>query len=136
MANIRTLNKDKYRIGKHRFRELYYHCLQYDDWKEELKHIRNPLKGVSNTGSVSSGTTGNPTMHTAIRSVELSEKCTVIEAAAKAADPELYEFILYAVTHESISFNFLKSQKKIPCERDRYYNSRRKFYFNLDKMKK
>ena len=134
MANVRVLNKAKYKISNFRFRELYYFCLQYEEWREELKNKRNPLKGTKYSGMPTTGAPGNSTMHAAIACEELSRKCEKIEAAAMAADPELYEYIIFAVTHENITFNYLKTQKDIPCERDRYYDSRRKFYFYLDKM--
>lgn len=135
MANVRSLNKDKYNISNYRFRELFYFCLQYEEWKEALKEMRNPLKGLQYSGMPSScsGIPGNPTEKIGIASAELSHKCALIEAAARAADPELYEYIIFAVTHENITFKYLKAQKNIPCERDRYYNSRRKFYYVLDK---
>lgn len=134
MANVRILNKDKYAINKFRFRELYYFCLQYDEWRESLDDMRNTLKGMQYSAMPSSGNPGDPTMKAAIECAEISKKCAAVEAAARAADPDLYEFLLYAVTHENISFNLLKVQKDIPCERDRYYDSRRKFYFHLDKI--
>lgn len=134
MANVRTLNKDKYNISNYRFRELYYFCLQYNEWKKELKEKENPLQGIKYSGMPSSGSVGHPTESSAIECAELSNKCEAVEAAARAADPELYKYILYAVTNENVSFKFLKMQKGIPCERDRYYNSRRKFYFYLDKI--
>ena len=134
MANIRALNKDKYNISNYRFRELYYFCLQYDEWIETLEEIRNPLQGMQYSGMPSSGVPGNPTMKAAMNCAHLSHKCAAVEAAAKEADPELYEYILYAVTHENVTFKFLKMQKNMPCERDRYYSSRRKFYFWLDKI--
>lgn len=134
MANVRAINKNKYRISNYRFRELYYFCLQYEEWKEQLKAKRNPLKGIQYTGMPSSGSPGNPTEKMAIECAALSHKCALIEQAAILADPELWEYILHAVTHEKISFEALKAQKDIPCERDRYYNSRRKFYFILDSM--
>ncbi len=133
MANVRTLNKSKYNISIYRFRELYYFCLQYEEWKEKIKEIRNPLKGMQYSGMPSSGIPSNPTESIAIECAEFSSKCTLIEKAAKEADPELYEYILFAVTHENITFKYLKAKMNIPCERDRYYDSRRKFYFVLDR---
>lgn len=134
MANVRTLNKNKYNISNYRFRELYYFCLQYEEWKEKLQNKRNELRAMQYSAVPASGNyPGNPTEKAAIECAELSHKCAIIEQAAKAADPELHKYILYAVTHEKITFNFLKAQKEMPCERDRYYNSRRKFYFVLDK---
>ena len=67
MANVRSLNKDKYRISNYRFRELYYFCLQYEEWKEELSVKRNPLKGMQYSGMPSSGTPGDPTERIADR---------------------------------------------------------------------
>ena len=133
MANVRGLNKEKFQISNYRFRELYYFCLQYEEWQEQLKDKRNPLKATQISGMPSSGNPGNPTESAAIACAELSAKCRLVEQAAKAADPELWEYIIFAVTHENITFNFLKVQKDFPYERDRYYNSRRKFYFLLDK---
>lgn len=134
MANVRTLNKDKYNISNYRFRELYYFCLQYNEWREMLKQKQNTLQATKYSGMPSSGHISNQTENHGIECAELSNKCAAVEAAARMADPELYNFIIYAVTHENITFNFLKMQKDIPCERDRYYNSRRKFYFMLDKI--
>ena len=134
MPNVRSLNKDKYNISNYRFRELYYFCLQYEEWKQELYNKRNTLQATKYTEMSASGTLGNPTVNNAIECAELSQKCSAVENAAMMADPELYEFIIYAVTNEKISFKFLKMQKGIPCESDRYYNSRRKFYFILDKL--
>lgn len=133
MANVRAINKDKYNISNYRFRELYYFCLQYEEWKQELKEKRNPLKAIQYSEAATSGTPGNPTANIGIECAELSHKCNMIEQAAQAADAELWEYILYAVTNENVTFNFLKTKKNMPCERDRYYNNRRKFYFILDK---
>lgn len=136
MANVRTLNKDKYNISNYRFRELYYFCLQYPEWKQALTAIRNPLKGLAYDSFGSSGLPGDPTMNAAIQGMELANKCQTIERAAELADQELREYIIFAVTHENVTFNSLKNQMDMPCERDRYYNSRRKFYFILDRILK
>ena len=50
--------------------------------------------------------------------------------ADMAADPELYSYILKAVT-EGTTFVVLKSLYGIPCERDMFYDRRRKFYWVL-----
>lgn len=134
MANVRMLNKEKYNISNYRFKELYYFCLQYEEWREKLKDKRNPLKGMEYSGTPSTSAPGNPTANKAIECAELSHKCMIIESAARLADPELYDYIIYAVTQEKITFKYLKMQKGIPCERDRYYNSRRKFYYYLDQL--
>lgn len=133
MANVRSLNKDKYRISNYRFRELYYFCLQYEEWKQELQDKRNPMKSLQYSGMPSAGNTGDPTESAAIACAALSHKINLIEQAAQAADPELWQYIIFAVTHDNITFASLKMQMDIPCERDRYYMSRRKFYAILDR---
>ena len=136
MANVRTLNKDKFNINKYRFRELYYFCLQYNEWRERLKESRNPLNGMQYSGMPGSGVPGDPTMRAGIESAELSKKIDMVIHAAKKADPELYDYIIYAATNENITFKYLKNQMGIPCESDRYYDRRRKFYFYLDQILK
>ena len=34
MPNVRSLNPIKYKMSENRFKEMYFHCLQYDEWKE------------------------------------------------------------------------------------------------------
>ena len=94
MANIRLLNKDKYKLSNDRFRELYHFCLKYEEWQQKIKDIRNPLKGAQYLGMPSSGGISNPTESRAIEAAELSEKCALIEQTAKAADPELHKYLL------------------------------------------
>ena len=49
MGKIRPLNHSKYGIGKNRFKELYYWCLQYDEWKDELKYKTDTVKSIEIT---------------------------------------------------------------------------------------
>ncbi|MXP77257.1 hypothetical protein GN277_18300 [Lachnospiraceae bacterium WCA-9-b2] len=37
MPDVRPINKKKYEISKHRFLELYYYCMQYREWVDELE---------------------------------------------------------------------------------------------------
>ena len=136
MSNVRALNKEKYKIGEFRFRELFYFCLQYDEWKDELQELQEVLKGVQYSEMPSSGNPGDPTSNIAIKCAEYSRKCDLIEQAAKIADPELHEYILFYVTQKNATFQYMKTRKNIPCERDRFYDRRRKFYFVLDQLLK
>ena len=62
-----------------------------------------------------------------VRNVDLVERC------AMEADPDLFKWIMWGVTNEDVTFNTLKALKGIPCERDTYYDRRRKFYYLLSK---
>ena len=53
----------------------------------------------------------------------------MVEQAAIDSDPAIAEYILKAVTEDGITFNYLKNVMGIPCERDMYYDRRRKFYW-------
>ncbi|QIB68604.1 hypothetical protein Ami103574_04385 [Aminipila butyrica] len=131
MTNIRPINENKYGISKHRFRELYYFCLQYPEWQEELKHNTNTVGAIITDGLPHGSNTSDSTAILAARRADLRTKCEIIEETAIKADSELHEYILKAVTTERASFNYLKMRMGLPCERDMYYDRRRKFYWLL-----
>lgn len=125
-------NAKKYDIGTHRFMQLYYHCLQYNEWKEELKAKCDTLHS-SSIHEVSAVYNSDVTQRLAMRRAELSRKCELIEQTAIEADAEIYQYILKAVTNEGITYNYLKMVCNIPCGKDMYYDRRKKFYWLLDK---
>lgn len=131
MPNVRPLNKDKYEISKHRFLELYHFCMQYNDWKEELKSITSTVKSAQISGMPSSHNYQDQTSRLVERRARLREKCELIEQTAIEADPDIYPYILEGVTCDYASYNYLKLTKHIPCGKDMYYSRRRKFYYLL-----
>jgi len=135
MPNVRTLNKDKYNISKHRFLELYHFCMQYPEWKEELSSITDTVKGIGYSEKTKASVSGSPTEKLAIRRAELERKCELIEQTAVEADPDLYTYIIRGATEEYASFRYLKQTLQMPCERDTYYDRRKKFFWLLSKKK-
>lgn len=131
MGNVRPLNIKKYAISKHKFLELYHYCLQYNEWKDELKYTTDNVKSVPITDMPKGSTTGDATSQLAIKRAELSKKCTLIEETAKEVDAELWEYIVKAVTNENVTYNYLKQIMNIPCGQTYYYEKRRKFYYLL-----
>ena len=131
MPNVRSLNKDKYMMSMCRFRELYYFCLQYGEWKQEIQNL-NMLSSSKFDGVPRSNDISDSTAKIAIKRAELSQKCELIENTAYDVDFEIAKYILKAVT-EGANFNFLKTAMAIPCGRDRFYDSRRKFYWLLSR---
>ena len=73
MGKVRTLNT-KYGISKHRFKELYYWCLQYNEWKDELKYKTDTVKAIE-THDMPMGGRGmrSPTEELAMRRARLEE---------------------------------------------------------------
>ena len=132
MGKVKPLSR-KYEISKHRFYELYHYCLQYKEWKDELKYSTDTVKSVQISDMPHGSGTGNPTGDLAIRRAKLSEQCKVIEETAKEVDSELWEYILKGVTDENASFNYLSQIMNIPCGKNYYFERRRKFYYLLSK---
>ena len=75
----------------------------------------------------------NETEALAIRRMELKKKIETIEQTAIEADAELYPYILKAVTNEWATFRYLKDSLGMPCEKDMFYERRRKFYYLMSK---
>lgn len=126
---------NKYWISKHRYYELKHFCLQYSDYKKAYAGVDNLSVSHSNLDKVSSGNSiSDITSKCAIAKSEYSNKIEMIEKAAKQADPELWQYILKAVTEE-LSFTYLKSRLEIPCGRDMYYDRYRRFFWILSKAR-
>lgn len=131
LPNVRNTSLKKYNISAHRFSELYHHCLQYNEWKDELRYKCDTVHSVEVTGMPTSHGNSDATQELAMRRAELSQKCELIEKTAMEADAEICQYILKAVTNEGITYNYLKSVCNIPCGKDMYYDRRRKFYWLL-----
>lgn len=126
--------KSKYYISKHRYYELKHFCLQYPEWRRELYSISSLVKPRLEEHIVN-GLHGDKTVQAAeIRELYLA-KMKVVEQSALAADPDLYKWLLKAVT-EGWSFDQLNARERIPCSRDTWYDRYRKFFYILDHSQK
>lgn len=124
--------KNKYWIEKHRYYELKHFCLQYLMWKRTYAAIDELSIQTSRLEqSISSSSPSDLTAKYAIRKAYYSEKIELIEQIARAADEDLYDYILKAVT-EGLSYTYLKTKLEIPCGRDMYYDRYRKFFWLLN----
>ena len=129
--NVRPISEKKYNISKHRFRELYYFCLQYQEWLDELKYKTDDVSSVGITNMPTSHNTNSNVERLALRRAQLEEKCKILEQTAIEADETLYQYIIKAVTNEGVSYNYLKMVMNIPCCKNVWYDRRRKFYYLL-----
>ena len=125
--------KNPYWIDRKRYNELRYFCLQYPDWKKMYDSIdlipSNQLKEI-----ITSVEFSNPTyIHAEARDWYRSRMKTV-ETSALLADNFLKDFILLCVT-EGRSYDYLKARLNIPCCRDNFYSTYRKFFWILDKKR-
>ena len=122
--------KNKYWISKHRFYEIAHHCMQYKEWIDEYKVLSGKaIDGVDYDGMPHGTNVGNPTEALGMKLTELKSKIDTVEMTAIETDPTLAKYILKAVTNEDVTFNYLKTIMEMPCERDMYYDRRRRFYW-------
>lgn len=123
--------KNKYYIDKHRYYELKHFCLQYKEWKKAyLSCCESIMFSSIFEEKISTNIPSDLTAKYAMLKAQYAEKINIIEKAAREADPDLYTYILKAVT-EGLSYTYLKSRLDIPCSRDTYYNRYRKFFWLL-----
>lgn len=128
--------KNKYWISKHRFYELSHYCMQYNEWKDEYRTLESQMiKGIDYDGMPHGTDVGNPTESIGIRMAELRDKIETVESVAEETDPVLAKYILKAVTNEDVTFNYLKQFMDMPCEKDMYYDRRRKFYWLMNQRR-
>ncbi|MCH1972612.1 hypothetical protein MCI89_09695 [Muricomes sp. OA1] len=133
MPNKRPLNENKYNISKHRFLELYHFCMQYNEWRNELKYNKDTVRSIGISDMPTSRNGGDATADLAMRRAELRRKCELIEQTAIEADPEIYEYIIKGVSNDWATYPYMQTVMKIPCSRNTYYNRRRKFFWLLSK---
>lgn len=136
MGKIRANHsqKSKYYLSKHEFYTAYHFALQYTEWKEEHAALTSKGAGSPSLSDEPHGSgVGRPTERDGIRAAELSRKIQRIEdAVAEVVSPAVYEFLLYAVTHEYVSYQKLIA-RGMPCGKKQYYEARRKFYYIISK---
>ena len=129
--------KNKYYINKHRHYELKHFCLQYPEWKKTYIELDGYGTGTNLDEDVvyRSNIPSDMTNRYVERRLDCLEKMKMVEQAAIEADPDLYPYILKAVTEE-LSFTYLKTKMNIPCGKDMYYDRFRRFFWILDKLRK
>ena len=123
--------KNKYWIDKHRYYELKHFCLQYKEWKKAYAACNESIIFASSMEEHrSSNTMSDITAKYAIKRAYYAGRIKLVEKAAMDAEPDLYLYILKAVT-EGLSYTYLKTKLEIPCGRDMYYDRYRKFFWLL-----
>lgn len=129
MAEKRTICMDEYGISKNAYRELYYFCLQYEEKREQLKHLyggKSPIISGMPKGSGRSDSTFN----TAEKALRLRKDIEDIEQAAIEADGEIYGYIL-----DNVARGIPYERMNVPCGRRQFYDRRKAFFYILHRKK-
>lgn len=127
--------KNKYWISKHRYYELNHFCLQYPEWK---KAHRSLTASMRQSGSIikPAKTTGHadPTAKCAEQAAYYLARMELVENAAKETSATLSKYIFLSVTR-GLNYDYLKTRLDIPCDKDTYYELRRRFFWLLDQTR-
>jgi hypothetical protein len=119
------LKLDGYELSREEYFELYWFCRQYPDKKLRASLMisagNQALSGMPHNPNPS-----DPVYNATISREKLLKDCEMIEQAAIAAAPEMYQAILRSVT-----MNEPFSQINPPCGINQFTMHRRKFYFLL-----
>ena len=133
MAEVRAeLKKSKWRLKKHEFLTAYHYAMQYRQWKDEVWDAVG-IKASADDGQPKAATQSDPTQRDAIRISALMDNIRMIERTAEDAGGDLAAWLLYAVTTERATYQFMRERRGMPCGRRQYYEARRKFYYLLSK---
>lgn len=139
MSKIKVLSKkNPFYIDKRTFYHTFYFALGYPEWKEQYAEmIGSAMKAIDYNGMPHGNETGDPTAKIGMRTYAIKSRIDAIESTAMVAGQDLWEHLLYGVTHEGVTFDYLHSDRcplgKLKCERTKYYQMRRLFYYLLSK---
>lgn len=115
MSGIRYKRKSKrWWISEAESRLTYAYALMYNEWKNEKD------SGQSATESA------------ALRREDLARKMEVIDQTLIETDPDMYQWLKYAVVNRGVSYDVMLA-KGMPCSDKVFYERRRKFYYLLSK---
>ena len=126
--------RSKYYIGKYRYYELKYFCLQYPDWVKAFNAIANTVDSKYIIKPSKENSNVDKTSTYALAMDVYDKKITLLMKCAIEADEELAPYILKGVT-ENRSYDAMNAKDPIPCSRDTYYDRYRRFFYILSQFK-
>lgn len=124
--------KNMYYIPKEDYLTAVHYALRYPLWLAELNDARDTSTAIRyDKDKVQTSPSDDTILNAAVRASEISEKVSLINnticLCADGMDIYLRMGVCYGLTFEQLK------TKGIPCERKKYYQIRRKFYYELSK---
>ena len=126
--------KNKYAIPKHRYLELKHFCMQYPEWQRALKEL-NPLQSSFKEEKINVGHQSDPTGDLAERRLYFTARIRLLEHVAQDASDCYWRGLLEAIVY-GYSYDTISARTTIPCCRESWYESYRRFFWLLDKARK
>lgn len=116
-----------YYISKHRYYELKHHCLQYNEWKQELLKLRS--RSLIQSHMIHCGKnirSDDKTAYTGLLSAHMTTLMDNVEKCSVEAGGDIANYIFTAVT-EGKSYSTLNP----PCGKEYFYKKYRMFFYLL-----
>ncbi len=134
MAKYRELSqKNKYYIPREDYLTAIHYSLRYPLWLAELDDARDTATAIRyDKDKIQTSPNGDMVFNAATRAVQISEKVQLIDGIIQMCADDLEYFLRLGVCY-GLTFNQLKS-KGMPCEHKKYYEMRRRYYYELSKM--
>lgn len=124
----------KYRghnITWNRYKELEYFCADYFKYKQRYYDCYNGTSPPSD-GMPRGNQTGNPTESNGLNAAYWLSYIEAIEQSAVEASVDIYQDLLFAVSHHGVGYNYLKTVRGMAHGKDYYYRKRDDFFCILD----
>lgn len=123
-------DKNKYSLPKEDYLTAIHYSLRYPMWVEELRTAADTGSAIRyDRDKVQTSNDSDQTADVAMRMAELSSRIDLIDEIISRVSGGLDSWLRLGVCH-GLTFEQLKG-KDIPCERDKYYLMRRRFYYEL-----
>lgn len=127
--------KNPYYIDRERYYELKHFCRQYPIWKKAHAALDGLSRRPADLELFSKpGETSDPTVRCAEAREFYSKRMEMVEQCAKDASPELFKYIMTYAT-KGDAYSVLKMRDHIPCGKDMFYDTVRKFFWLLNKAR-
>lgn len=135
MGKYRTLSEsNKYYLPKHTYLTCIHYALQYRDWKASLDANRDTRGAIRyDKDKIQAGNDYDSTSETAIRMVEIEDKCKVIDKCINLAcdSSSLEKYLRLGVCYGFTYYQLI--DEGMPCGKNMYYDIRQRFYYELSK---
>lgn len=124
-------------ISKERYYELKHFCLQYPEWRQELRRLDGYLRG--STGVIQTDSrTRRPTEEIATLRATVSSRIEIVETALRRCSdiPMMQRAVLIGVT-QGVPYEVIKARSPDFWEtRDVYYETYRHFFYCLNEERR
>lgn len=122
----------KYYIPKEDYLTAIHHSLRYPLWLAEAKALADTSGAIRyDKDKVQTSSDYDSTFEAAMRLAEITEKINLVDETIEKVADGLEYWLRLGVCY-GLNFDQLKG-KKMPCEKDKYYLIRRRYYYELCK---